>query len=70
MTSEASNRKTLLIYAVEKTNREMVRALLNRDVNVNSCLEDTQETALHIAVKKCKKKGDNSIILSIIDMLL
>lgn len=47
-----------------------MKALLSRDSNVNSCLEDTQETALHIAVKKYKKKSDNSNILAIIDMLL
>ena len=58
------------MYAVEKTNKEMVRALLARDVNVNCCLEDTQESALHIAVRKYKKKGDNSAIMSIIEMLL
>lgn len=37
---------------------------------MNQCLDDSQETALHLAVKKHRKKGDNSVILAIIDMLL
>jgi hypothetical protein len=49
---------------------EMVRVLLERGVNIQGCLEDTQETPLHIAVRKYRKKVDNSTILAIISILL
>lgn len=71
VTSECSNRKTLLIFAVQKANKDIVKVLLDRGVNVNGCLEDTQEGPLHLAVKRYRKKSsDNSNVLAIINLLM
>ena len=59
--------KSALILAVEKNNKEIVRILLDKGANPNYSCGDTQDTPMHVVVRKLKKKGD---ALEIAKMLL